>query len=171
VTRVSGLPVGQPVWSPDGKRIEVVVGDDQAALIDLGKPLADRLDKILPPPVNEEGFTANSWSADGKWLAGTLHRTDGSRIPGVVLYSLSARSYRRLTNRGSLPYWLHDSRRLLYLAGDQIFLLNIQARRSRPVVASISSLNFSGFGLSPDDQVLYLAYAAVEGDIWLLSMP
>src|SRR5262249_42467580 len=108
-----GRPAYHPVWSPDGTRIACDI-DQNEALIELTLPLADRSPQLLPSPGRGRGFSASSWSADGRWLAGCLHLAQGEQLPGIYLYSLQDRSYTRVSARGSGPTWLSDSRHLIY---------------------------------------------------------
>jgi serine/threonine protein kinase/Tol biopolymer transport system component len=168
-TDVPGKFVSTPLWSPDGKRLACEVAGSEA-LIDLTKPLGERFSQFLPSPGPGTGFIAYSWSADGRWLAGAQQRPDGSHEPGILLYSLADKRYVRLTSRGDIPHWLHDSRRLLYLEGRDIFLFDVDTGRSQPVLASPAGSTYKDFSLSPDDRVLYLARILDEGQIWLLKM-
>jgi Tol biopolymer transport system component len=116
------------------------------------------------------GFSASSWSADGRWLAGSLHQADGQQVPGVVLYSLADHGYRRVTARGQSATWLSDSRRLLYWDGGTLFLLDTLSRTSRRVLTTPPGSDYNDFSLSPDGRVLYLARNTEQGDIWLLTL-
>jgi serine/threonine protein kinase/Tol biopolymer transport system component len=157
-----------PIWSPDGMRLACDLGE-QEALVDLRRPIAERRPDFLPPAGPHLGFTASAWSADGRWLAGILHRSDGVRYPGIVLYSVADRNYVRLTERGEGPTWLSDSRHLLYVDGREIRLLDARTRRTHRVLAAPPGSSYEDLSLSPDDRVLYLVRVADEGDIWLLS--
>ncbi|HYL05051.1 MAG TPA: hypothetical protein VE075_03375, partial [Thermoanaerobaculia bacterium] len=157
-----------PIWSPDGKRLACDFGEREG-LIDLSRPLAERKPQFLPPPGPGLGFTASSWSADGRWLAGIVHRLDEVRYPGIVLYSLADRRYVRFTERGDSPCWLSDSRRLLFLDSREVYLLDTQARRTRRVLTAPPGSFYDDLASSPDDRMLYLLRVADEGDIWLLS--
>jgi eukaryotic-like serine/threonine-protein kinase len=160
-----------PIWSPDGKRLACNL-DKHEALIDLTRPLAQRHPMLLAPAGPGLGFSASSWSADGRWLAGDLHgqAPDARQVPGVVLYSLGDRRYVRLTDRGNSATWLSDSRRLLYWDDGTLVLLDTATRTSRPVLTTPPGSEYNDFCLSPDDRVLYLARDSEEGDIWLLTM-
>jgi Tol biopolymer transport system component len=116
------------------------------------------------------GFSASSWSADGRWLSGALHQPDGQQVPGVVLYSLAGRSYRRITGRGQAATWLSDSRHFLYWIGGTLFLFDLRSGTSRQVLGTPPGSDYNDFSLSPDDRVLYLAHNTEQGDIWLLTL-
>jgi Tol biopolymer transport system component len=166
---IPGSQAYHPIWSPDGRRLACDLGENEA-LIDLTRPVAERRPLPLPPAGRGMGFSASSWSADGRWLAGALHQPDGQQVPGVVLYSLAGKSYLRVTERGHAPTWLSDSRRLLYWDGGTLFLLDTLSRTSRQVLTTPSGSDYNDFCLSPDDRVLYLARNTEQGDIWLLTM-
>jgi Tol biopolymer transport system component len=155
----------QPVISPDGRWLVGMTGESRsAALIDLTKPLAQRLPEPLPPPARGESFRANSWSPDGRRLAGT------SGESGILLYSPASRRYERVTEHGFGPVWMRDSRRLLYIDdGGGIFMADSLTRESREVLAAGGS-RFRTLDLSPDGRVLYLVRQAEEGDIWMLTL-
>lgn len=158
-----------PIWSPEGRWIACSLGENEA-LIDITQPVSER--RALPLPLADHGmgFSASSWSADGRWLAGILHHPDERRLPGVVLYSLADRRYVRITDRGEWPTWLSDSRRLLYRDGGNFFLLDTESRRSRHVLAIPPGTEYNDLSISADDRILYLARETEQGDIWMLTL-
>ena len=168
-TALPDLKAVHPIWSPDGKQLACDIGENEA-LIDLTRPLENRRPLLLPQAGRGLGFSASSWSADGRWLAGVLHEPRGPRVPGIVLYSLANRSYVRVTERGESPTWLSDSHRLIHTEGNEIFLLDIRGRRSRHILSSLPGSDYNDQSLSPDDRVFYLARSIDEGDIWLLTL-
>jgi len=168
-TIIPGRPVYNPIWSPDGRRLACKLEENEA-LIDLTLPVAERHPLFLPPAGRGMSFSARSWSADGRWLAGILHSPDGQEVSGVVLYSLADRSYVRITDRGKSETWLSDSRHLLYLDSGSLLLLDTVSRTSRQVLTTPPDSDYNVFRLSPDDRVLYLSRNTEQGDIWLLTM-
>jgi len=172
VTRTQGALTIAPIASPDGRRL--VCGRDfrsAAAVVDLGRPLDQRIPRPLPPAGwHGETFAANSWSPDGALLAGSVSRADGTTLPGVVLYAWKTGSYERLSDRGEIAYWLHDSRRLLVLIDGKIYLLDTRTRQSRPVLAPPPHSTFSVLSVGPDDRTLYAVRVSDEGDIWMATL-
>jgi eukaryotic-like serine/threonine-protein kinase len=161
-----------PIWSPDNRQIAFDLEENEA-LIDVTRPLADRHPVLLPPPPGpRRGFSASSWSADGRWLAGALHDQAPlkQQLPGVMIYSLADRRYERVTPRGEGATWLSDSRHLLYWDNGRLLLLDTVSRTSRQVLTTPPGSEYNDFCLSRDDRTLYLARNTEEGDIWLLTM-
>ena len=168
-TIIPGRPAYNPIWSPNGRWLACDLEENEA-LIDLDRPVAERSPVFFPLAGRGMGFTARSWSPNGRWLAGLLHSPDGQPVPGIVLHSLAGRNYVRITDRGEWPTWLSDSRRLLYRDAGNFFLLDIVSRESRQVLTTPPGSGYSFFSLSPDDRVLYLTRNNEQGDIWLLTM-
>jgi serine/threonine protein kinase/Tol biopolymer transport system component len=169
----TGEALYNPIGSPDGRWLVASLGFHDAALLDLGGQAGAGKPRIqpLPRPGNgQEVFSATSWSPDGARLAGTLARLDGSDIPGVVVYSLASRAYERLTDSGSVPLWLHQGPRLLYLREGRIFLYDLGTREPRLLHEPPPGSVFNSIALSPDDRTLYTVRATDEGDVWMLTL-
>jgi Tol biopolymer transport system component len=171
VTRTSGSSPTYPFWSPDGRRAASTVAGRGTVLIDLAGRLDQRLFRPLPPASRDgQLFNASSWSPDGKWLAGGTELRDAKSLPGIVLYSLDSKRYSRLTDRGQSPRWLRDSRTLLYRDEGRIYGIDIQTRQVREVLAPPPNSSFLAHSAAPDGRTLYVARAAEEGDICMLSL-
>ncbi|MFL6235223.1 MAG: protein kinase domain-containing protein [Thermoanaerobaculia bacterium] len=158
-----------PLPSPDGRRIVATLNLHSAALIDLD-PAGGGKVRALPTTGDGEVFSATSWSPDGARLAGTLERKDGTAIPGAVLYDLTRNSYERLTDRGSIPRWLHDNRTLLYIQEGKIFLCDLRSKESHLLLEPPQSSLFTSVSVGPDDREIYAVRSADEGDIWMLTL-
>jgi serine/threonine protein kinase/Tol biopolymer transport system component len=164
-------PLYNPIPAPDGRRIVASLGSHGAALIDLEPPAgAGRRVQALPSPGNGQVFSATSWSPDGAYLAGTLEQEDGAAIPGVVVYSLSAGRYERLTDSGIIPHWLRDSRTLLYLRDDKIFRCDLRRKDPRLLLAPPPDSAFTSVSVEPDGRALYTVRMVTEGDVWMLTL-
>jgi serine/threonine protein kinase/Tol biopolymer transport system component len=160
-----------PLGSPDGRRMVATPGHLNAALIDPSLPPNDRI-QLLPSPGEGEIFAVSSWSPDGAYLAGALEQARGEAgIPGVVVYSFATHRYERLTDKGTVPVWLHDGRTLLYLLAGRIFELDLRSRASRLVLAPPPNSTFKSLAVGPDDRALYTVHVSEEGDIWMLTLP
>jgi serine/threonine protein kinase/Tol biopolymer transport system component len=159
-----------PIPSPDGRQVVASLDSKGAVLLNLDPAAGGSLRQLLPPEGGKELFAAHAWSPDGRYLAGTLEQTDESGIPGVVVYSFEKSRYERLTDAGSQPIWLHDSRTLLYLQDGRIFRVSLDERTPRLVLAPPQSSAFKSLAVAPDDRTLYAVRATDEGDIWMLTL-
>src|SRR5262249_19658531 len=117
-----------------------------------------------------------SWSPDGLALAGVISRRDGSFPPGVVIYSLESKTYKRLTEFGARPTWLSDSRRILCsdpAAGKLLLLDSVSGRTVRLLDAAFDpnhSLGEIGRPLR-DDPTIFFVTDHTESDIWRVTLP
>jgi Tol biopolymer transport system component/tRNA A-37 threonylcarbamoyl transferase component Bud32 len=157
-------PTVSPIWSPDGRKLACLLNLRGTALVDLGRPWAERAAVELPRVGAREKFGASSWSPDGRWLAGVF--AGG----GVGLYSFQSSRYARLTEHGLSPAWLHDSSRLLYLDEGKLYLLDSRTRQARLVLEPPVSSGFRALSVGPGDRQLYLVRESDEGHIWMLTL-
>jgi serine/threonine protein kinase/Tol biopolymer transport system component len=164
-------PLYNPIPSPDGRRIVASLGSRGAALIGLDPAAGPgRGVQTLPSPGDGQVFSATSWSPDGAYLAGTLEQADGAAIPGVVVYSLAAGRYERLTDSGIIPHWLHDSRTLLYLRDGKIFRCDLRRKDPRLLLDPPPDSVFTSLSVGPDGRMLYTVRRVTEGDVWMLTL-
>jgi eukaryotic-like serine/threonine-protein kinase len=168
VTSLGGQNVAWPVWSPDGKRLAYTVFGLNTFLVDPARPWTAQTPERLPA-FSEQGQVFNGWywSPDGRRLAGFLNRDDG-----IALYSFAERTFHRLTQHGSDPLWLSDSRRLLYLDRGKVHLLDSQSGASRELLSILpEEVARRGFAVSPDDRHIYFSVSTTEADVWMIERP
>jgi hypothetical protein len=90
---------------------------------------------------------------------------------GIALYSVASQTFRRLTDHGSDPVWLSDSRRLLFHHGGKIHLLDSQSGGSRELLSIMpEEVARRGFAVSPDDRHIYFSVSTTEADVWMLEI-
>jgi Tol biopolymer transport system component/predicted Ser/Thr protein kinase len=164
ITNLGGDNVAWPVWSPDGKRLAYSVFGFATFFIEMDKPWAAQTPEKLPPVSGEDQIFAGwSWSPDGRMLAGFLGRDSG-----VAVYSLASRSFRKLTGHGADPVWLSDSRRLLFLDGGKIYLLDSESGKTHELVSVLpEEIARRGFALSADDRHIFFSVSMTEADVWM----
>jgi hypothetical protein len=87
-----------------------------------------------------------------------------------MIYSLDSQQYEKLTDFGSQPVWLSDSRRLLFRQQDKLYLIDSQSRNIRELV-SVPPHEFGvGVTLPHDDRLIYFSLLTTEADIWMMTL-
>jgi WD40 repeat protein len=142
----------------------------RAYICQIGEISKEQIPETLPPLSGEgEAFRVWSWSPNGKWLAGITMSAVG-RSTGIVIYNLESQEYRKLTNKGSSPVWLSDSRRVLFSGSQgEIKLVDSESGRVREVL-SVSPDYAGGVCVSPDNRSIYFPLNIFEADIWMLTL-
>jgi eukaryotic-like serine/threonine-protein kinase len=165
MTHEPGREVIAPVWTPDSRRLLYQVRNVNSYMIDADRPGTEQKPQPLPgqPP---SGFIPWDWSPDGMYLAGWLHQTEW----GIVVYSAATQRYERLSDIGSFPVWLSDSRRLVFREGGDLFLLDRMGGPPKKIYSLKPPNQVGSHVLSRDNRHLYLTDASSEADIWLLSL-
>jgi Tol biopolymer transport system component len=146
-----------PVWSPDGAQLAFTV-TGQGGFLTAEGGVAE------PLPAWEDGggpFEPSSWSPDGRMLAGTAQ--------GIVVYSLSDRSYRRLTDFGSAPAWL-DERRLLFTTDREIHLLDPRTGASHLLFSFLPARVEPSVSVSADGRTVHVSLSASPEEIWRIAL-
>ena len=162
------------VWSPDGLRIAYTDFLTGSFIMSARTAWEDQTVAVLPRLTDgAEIFAAFSWSADGNWLAGFGY--DESRTPdetGIYVYSLESGQYEKLTESGSYPRWLTDSRTLVYADRGTIYVVDRVSKEIQEVLSTgPDSMSFLP-APSPDNRTLYyVSRPPPEADVWLISLP
>jgi Tol biopolymer transport system component/DNA-binding winged helix-turn-helix (wHTH) protein len=162
-------PIFFPLFFPDARQIIVNSTDGSFTVPLSGKGPATAIEPLPRYPETGRVFRASSLSRDGAWLAGTLYSVEGTRIPGVAIYSMKDRRYRVLTAFGAWPSWLSDGRRLVFGDKNGLYLANRVSGSIREILSVDGQIPF-GVSVSPTDNEIYFAHATHESDIWLLTM-
>ena len=118
----------------------------------------------LPPIGKGFWFDVRDWSPDGKKLAGA-HEA-GSVGFGIALYSLESRTYELLNDRGSMPRFLPDGRRLLFLDQSAVWLIDSASRKVHQVLPPASDSKLLHFMVTRDGRSIYALQELSESDIW-----
>ena len=157
-----------PTWSRDG-RMAYRTFENRSYIFDLAQPWTDQIPMELPPFGDErETFEVNSWSPDNRWLAGHTQPTYG-----IVIYDCAAQSYKRLpVVGGGNPFWLNDSRRLLFTDTDRarLVLVDRESGRFHEVLTLSPDGIHQGAAISPDNRWIYFSRGVSEADIWMLTL-
>ena len=159
-------------WSPDGQRLAVTrQGSDaqrvSASIVDPFAPADARTVIDLPPAESSHPrFAPNSWSPDGKWLAGQ----NGFTTPGVSVYSIEGQSFSRVTEIGEWPVWLPDSRRILYIARGREFHVVDARTRADKVVFSVKRDTLGSPRLTRNGRAAFFSRRVTEADVWIVDL-
>lgn len=121
----------------------------------------------LPPvPFAIPQFAPNSWSPDGKWIAGQ----NGFTTLGILLYSVGSRTYERILDVGEWPVWLPDSRQLIYvMRGREYHLFDTRTGIDRLIYSSVrDTLGPPRF--TRDGRVAFFSRRVTESDVWIARL-
>jgi len=158
-----------PAWSPDGSRIAYseIVDVRRVSLFDPHKAWEGQTPERLPNPPGST-WRVFSWSPDGQALAGC--ETKESALSGVLVYRLATRAFTKLTDTGCAPYWLSDSRRIIFTHGDGgiavVDSVSRQVRQIQPRGDGTSLLS----GIPRDNRKVFLIRRLSEADIWMATI-
>jgi eukaryotic-like serine/threonine-protein kinase len=155
VTTTTGRSVWYPAVSPDGKSVSFY-NDENTYLLTEGK--------VEPLPAAPDGLhpAFMAWSPDGTMLAGELRNS-----PGIAIYSIAGRRYRRVTSSGARPIWLPSGRELLYGDAGRLRIVNIDSGAIRDVA---TTMPVSAMSLSNDARTLVFSDRRTQSDVWMMSI-
>jgi Tol biopolymer transport system component len=169
VTFLAGPNVAWPIWSPDGKRLIYTIFGVNSFLLDMTKPWTRQQPEALPQVTGAGRFYAWSWSPDARKLAGFQQREDGSSA-GVMEFDVASRTFAKVSDFGTDPVWLSDSRRLLMNHRGRLYLLKADGKVPTEIL-SLAPYDISprGFSVSRDDRTIYFSVATTSADIWMAT--
>jgi len=154
------------VPSPDGKQLALSDVNSRErgiyAIEDLSQPV-----DVLPafPDASVAYPRVDDWSPDGQFFAISAIGRRG----GLWLYSLQARTYRRVTdatNTGGAS-WLPGGTHLIYSYRDRLMTIDTMAGLSRETLA-IEGETLSKPEVAADGSQLYFLRSRTSGDISLV---
>ena len=166
LTDAPHLTLMAPVWSPDGSQVacwnpreDTILVFDPAVLWDAQTP------QVIEARRDAKRLFSWSWSPDGTWLAGDwVHAS--SVYEGVAAYSFESGDIVTLTDFGSGPAFLADSRRILLTEGDVLKLVDLETGEHRDIQGA-PPIDLAQ--VSPDNRAIYYTRRLEEADIWILS--
>jgi serine/threonine protein kinase len=155
-----------PVWSPDGARLLY-----RRSGVNLILNLHKDWDKQTPEQLPWHGdpqdyFVVWDWSPDGKKLCGTFEGQNGT---GLGYYSFETGRYEKIADIYALPFWLPDSRRLVYAHEGKAYIADTATKKMRELLARPPE-QIRSVAVSRDGHLLYYTLLSTESDIWLLNL-
>ena len=155
-----------PVWAPDGARL-LFRKESNSYIIDINKGWEAQTPEQVPqPPTGGDFFGVWDWSPDGSKLAGTFAGPSGT---GFGYYSFETGRYERVLDINAHPFWLPDSRRVVYAYEEKVYIADIVTRKAREIIARPPN-HIRSVAVSRDGRLLYYTLLSTENDIWLLNL-
>jgi Tol biopolymer transport system component len=158
-------------WSPDGRRLAATrslpePGEPSASIFDV-QGASEHVDlPVLPPPNSQVAFAPNSWSPDGRRLAGQY----GFTKLGIVVYSLQAQAFEHMLGFGEWPVWLPDSRRILLVSrGREFHLLDTRTKTTNQIFSVVRD-TLGPPRLTRDGREAYFSRRITEADVWIATL-
>jgi Tol biopolymer transport system component len=165
ISRTTGEPYWWPRMMPDGHTLCVWNSKGTAMMPLNADGTATRVEPLPPMPNPMEHFASPTLSPDGKRFVGATSVPIYGRAGALWLYSLESKQYEKLADRGELPQWLPDGKRVLFRDGDKISVIDVASKAVRPIL----SRQINGFAIAPDGRALYLQERTSEADIWMVT--
>ena len=161
-----------PVFSPDGKRLafsEIVGKRSTPFILDLSKTWQEQKPVPLPPLPDYQGsYPVRDWSDDGdKLLLLTYQNPDDEQ--GTFVYSLKTGTYEKMTDSGSYPVWLADSRHFMFDKQYSLVICDTLTKQTREIY-KIPTYALQHADISTDNSLIYFRYLQVDADVWLLDL-
>ena len=161
-----------PVFSPDGKRLafsEIVGKRSTPFILDLSKTWQEQKPVPLPPLPDYQGsYPVRDWSDDGdKLLVLTFENPDDEQ--GTFVYSFKTGTYERMTDSGSYPVWLADSRHFMFDKQFSLVICDTLTKETKEIY-KIPTYALQHADISTDNSLIYFRYLQVDADVWLLDL-
>jgi eukaryotic-like serine/threonine-protein kinase len=162
-----------PTWSPDANQLAYYDNAVGSFVLDMRRPwqqqtpqpilLADKLDPDL---------AVWNWSRDGKKLA-CVKYTLGRQQISVAVYSFASQDtppqLANIVENADYPVWLNDNRHLLFILSGKLYLIDVETKSVRELLAPNANEVAEYPALSPDNRTIYYSLATTEADIWLAT--
>ena len=159
-------------WSPDGRRVAVSDSLSSIFILDLERPLADRLIETLPlsepRPVSSE---LEDWSPDGTRIAVVGRGNDG--VVRLFNYILASRTLESKSDRVTWARLLTDGRRFVATNGNRLLLVDGVSRVTRDLLPPDAFPPHSNLlpAITRDARHIAFIEQSTDGDIWAMTLP
>ncbi|MGC2235303.1 MAG: protein kinase [Pyrinomonadaceae bacterium] len=161
-----------PIFSPDGKQIVFSQIDGKNLspfFLDLTKTWQQQTPVPLPPMPDYKGsYPVRDWSNDGKKLLLLMFGDDSDNEQGILVYDFETKTYEKMTDSGSYPVWLADSRHFMFDNRYSLIVFDTQTRQAKEIY-KVPSYELQHADLSPDNRLIYFRYLQVDADVWMLD--
>ena len=163
VTNLGQVSAFGPAWSPDGRNLTYFVHNQGTFILDTHKPWRQQEPRALLPigPANDT-FLGLAWSPDSRTILGMNLKYVN------FVFDLASGRYRQVAQAAKFSKWLGDSRRILYIWNDRLWLTDTVSGRSKMILA-LDSAYLSSFSITRDDRAIYYDRQTDESDIWAMD--
>jgi Tol biopolymer transport system component len=164
------------VWAPDGRRAATAASTRPPIGTWVFDPatIATRQSATFVKNDLSETFSAESWSPDGKLIAGSMLDAAGAPRAAAVLDVATGRTRAievpgpRYQSGSAVSGWLSDSRRFLFASGIALALVDATAGTWTPVAVPLPAGN--RYRLTPDGRSLLMERSVLDADVWLIEI-
>jgi len=156
-------------FSPDGSRLaytEISSQSFSSSILDLTKPWAEQTPTALLEP-NNQSFSVRDWSNDGKKLLFIYFEPDGDEN-GIGVFDLDKKTFEKVTETGSDPFWLNDNRHFIFTNRNAIFLGDVQSKNVTELYKP-SAYEIQHANISPDNKTIFFRYLQVDANVWMIE--
>ncbi|HSD63324.1 MAG TPA: protein kinase, partial [Ignavibacteriaceae bacterium] len=156
-----------PFWFPDGHTILSNYSNSANVLFNPDSENVKNLTFLPNIAVKGMYFYATAVSPDGRYIVGNLTDLITGSGKGIVLYSISNKSYQILTTEGIGADWFNDSKRILYIVDGRFYVLSIGTKEVRPINDFYYGFKDKWeYTFSRDNKSIYFIKEEKESDIW-----
>jgi eukaryotic-like serine/threonine-protein kinase len=171
---VAAHGVVNPVWAPDCHRLAFSEQGGHVTILDLSRPQADgsfEMTALPPPRENGNVFFAKHWSPCGDFLAGSLHRHDGTAL-GIAIQNIGTGEITQVTSDGGeAPNWLNDCSAVVYrTANESLSIVDTHTKSTKPLPLPPGFHVFDSIGVTKDANWLFFTDLASETDVVVASL-
>lgn len=166
LTQVTKLPIDRlpnfPLYSPDGTRMACVSTRKLSYIMDITRLPVTAVELLPPVPSESSSLFAQSWSPDGKRLAGRLWLGRQK----IYVYSIPERTYRLLVGDWSTATWIDDERLLLSKDG----ACAVASLRTGVIREILKNETLTAPSMLPSSKHMVFQSLRTEGDIWMATL-
>jgi eukaryotic-like serine/threonine-protein kinase len=164
---ITEAQVYDPIWFPNGDKI--LIGYTEPAILNIRPVPTDKIEYLHIGNDTSLAFTESSLSPNGKYIAGNNQKILSGDLDGMYIYSITDKSYKKISDSGIDPLWLNDSKRILYSEKGRFYVMDTRSWISKSIYNVNQDFIATSrmYALSPDNKTIYYIKEEKESDIWM----